>query len=210
MKEDPCQSCGAVPSDHLRRGKCGSCYWREDRKKVPCSVCGGSTGWSAGRVDEAVCRSCQKDAFEHGTHVGYMRRKCRCTDCKLWNAERMRAYVAGRRTRDPEYRTAAGGRSRSGEYARYGYTPAQRRRDERRRARERSVPFEEFDAFEIFERDNWQCGICGDQVDRHLAYPDPMSASLDHVVPLSLGGPHLRENTRCSHLQCNLRRGNRE
>lgn len=36
-----------------------------------------------------------------------------------------------------------------------------------------------------------------------------MSASLDHVVPLSLGGAHTPENTQASHLICNGRKGNR-
>jgi 5-methylcytosine-specific restriction endonuclease McrA len=36
-----------------------------------------------------------------------------------------------------------------------------------------------------------------------------MSATLDHVVPISVGGEHTRENVRCAHLRCNARRGNR-
>lgn len=68
---------------------------------------------------------------------------------------------------------------------------------------------EPFTSIEIFERDGWHCGICDEPVDRELRYPDPMSASLDHIVPLSKGGGHTRENVRCSHLGCNVRRGNR-
>ena len=36
-----------------------------------------------------------------------------------------------------------------------------------------------------------------------------MSVSLDHIVPLSLLGPHSRANTRAAHLSCNVARGNR-
>ncbi|WP_423797180.1 HNH endonuclease [Mycobacteroides abscessus] len=36
-----------------------------------------------------------------------------------------------------------------------------------------------------------------------------MSASLDHVVPMSLGGDHLSTNVQCAHLKCNMDKGAR-
>lgn len=53
------------------------------------------------------------------------------------------------------------------------------------------------------------CGICGEQIDRELAYPDHMSKSLDHIVPLSKGGAHAQENLQWAHLICNIRKGAR-
>lgn len=79
----------------------------------------------------------------------------------------------------------------------------------RRRARKKQVPTEKFLHRDVFDRDAWVCGICAEPVDRDLAYPHPMSVSLDHVIPISLGGPHTMANTRCSHLSCNVRRNNR-
>lgn len=76
-----------------------------------------------------------------------------------------------------------------------------------RRARERGAFVERFDRHEIFERDDWICGICGDLVDRELRHPDPMAASLDHIIPVSRGGKHSRSNTQCSHWICNMRKG---
>ena len=35
----------------------------------------------------------------------------------------------------------------------------------------------------------------------------PLCASLDHVVPLSLGGGHTRDNVQCAHWLCNSLRG---
>jgi len=46
-------------------------------------------------------------------------------------------------------------------------------------------------------------------VDPSLKYPDPMSVSLDHIVPVSLGGMHAMSNVQCSHLFCNLSKNNR-
>lgn len=68
---------------------------------------------------------------------------------------------------------------------------------------------EVFDYREIFDRDGWECGICHSPVDPALSHPDPMSASLDHIVPVSLGGAHRRDNVQCSHLRCNIRKSNK-
>jgi len=62
---------------------------------------------------------------------------------------------------------------------------------------------------EIGDRDRWKCGLCGAKVNRDLAYPHPMSPSLDHVIPLSKGGAHSPENVQIAHLQCNSEKGNR-
>ena len=78
------------------------------------------------------------------------------------------------------------------------------------RAARRAQPgavIEKFDPRDVFERDGWVCGICGDPVDPALRWPDRMSVSLDHVVPLEMGGDHVPENARCSHLGCNTARG---
>jgi hypothetical protein len=83
-----------------------------------------------------------------------------------------------------------------------------RKNYELRRARKKSNgPFEDFSNDEIYERDHWVCGICGNPVDRSLVWPDPMSVSLDHIVPLSRGGAHTRANVRCTHLHCNVSKG---
>lgn len=78
-----------------------------------------------------------------------------------------------------------------------------------RQAITRGVDAERFEHEEIFERDGWRCGICGDPIDPALAFPDPGSASLDHVIPIALGGPHLRANTQAAHLSCNRAKGAR-
>lgn len=73
-----------------------------------------------------------------------------------------------------------------------------------RRARQRGALSERIDPLLVYERDEWRCGICHKHVDRGLAWPDPMSASLDHVVPLAMNGSHTYLNTQLAHLRCNL------
>jgi hypothetical protein len=79
----------------------------------------------------------------------------------------------------------------------------------RRRLQRRAVAFERFTDREVFDRDNWTCGLCGDPVDRTLRFPNLMAASLDHQVPLNRGGAHTRANTRCTHFLCNSRKSDR-
>lgn len=48
------------------------------------------------------------------------------------------------------------------------------------------------------------CGICGKEVDFSIPYPDPMSACIDHIVPLSKGGhPSDINNMQLAHMVCN-------
>lgn len=76
-----------------------------------------------------------------------------------------------------------------------------------RRARKKSNGrVEDFQNVDVYERDNWICGVCGLKVDPCLRWPDPMSASLDHIIPLSRGGSHTLDNVQLAHLVCNERK----
>lgn len=86
-----------------------------------------------------------------------------------------------------------------------------RRRDayHRRRARKAAATTgEPVILADIAARDGYRC-FCGERVDMALAWPDPRSKSLDHIVPLSEGGAHDPSNVRLAHLRCNTVRGNR-
>lgn len=84
---------------------------------------------------------------------------------------------------------------------------AKRARKHRRRAREKAVEAERFSNVEIFQRDGWRCGLCGDRVNRKLRHPNEMCASLDHIVPLMEGGAHTKANVQLAHLRCNVAKG---
>lgn len=72
------------------------------------------------------------------------------------------------------------------------------------RARKRGAVTESFNNSEIYERDNWLCGICGNPVNSGLEWPHPGSPTLDHIIPLSRGGNHTRGNVQLAHMHCNL------
>lgn len=48
------------------------------------------------------------------------------------------------------------------------------------------------------------CAICGMPIDRALRFPDPMSATVDHIIPIIKGGhPSDPANLQAAHLICN-------
>lgn len=81
----------------------------------------------------------------------------------------------------------------------------EKRRDavNKRRALKYKTQIEPINEKEIYLRDGWKCQICHQRVDKKLKYPDPKSASLDHIIPLSQGGSHTYRNLQLAHLGCN-------
>lgn len=48
------------------------------------------------------------------------------------------------------------------------------------------------------------CGLCGLPVDKTIPTPLPGSPEVDHIVPVSMGGPEYdRDNLTLSHRACN-------
>jgi hypothetical protein len=76
----------------------------------------------------------------------------------------------------------------------------------RRRAQEMGSKTERVSRFDIFARDGWRCKICGKKTLRSKRFPHPMSATLDHIVPLAAGGSHTADNLQCACNECNYRK----
>ena len=89
------------------------------------------------------------------------------------------------------------------------WTESRKANYHKRRAQKLGTQVEDLRPIDIYERDIWLCGLCMTPVDPDCAWPDPMSPSLDHIQPLSLGGTHTYENVQLAHLSCNVSKGNR-
>lgn len=79
----------------------------------------------------------------------------------------------------------------------------------KRRARLAGVKRDRYSTASIAERDGYTCSLCGERVDMNLKYPHPGSASVDHILPLSLGGDDTLANVALACLGCNIRKSNR-
>ena len=102
--------------------------------------------------------------------------------------------MAKRRATDSKYREANRWKTRSWSHS--------------HRAKKAGLFIEFVDLETVFVRDNWTCHVCGGAVDPALKDRDPLMASLDHIIPLSAGGPHSYENCATAHFKCNASRGN--
>lgn len=60
----------------------------------------------------------------------------------------------------------------------------------------------------IFQRDGWVCGICGRKINKKLKHPNPLSKSINHIIPLSKGGNDSPVNVQAAHLRCNMGKHN--
>lgn len=84
-----------------------------------------------------------------------------------------------------------------------------RTKDHRSRARRLGVFVEDVKLSVLFARDAGRCGICGEQADMATRWPDPLTATIDHVIPMSRGGLHEYANVQLAHAVCNSRKNDR-
>ena len=54
------------------------------------------------------------------------------------------------------------------------------------------------------------CGICGKAVEFGLKYPHPLSACIDHIIPVAKGGhPSDIDNLQLAHWTCNRQKSDK-
>lgn len=78
----------------------------------------------------------------------------------------------------------------------------------RQRLRRQAVAAgERFTRFDLYEIYGSVCYLCGGQLSLRRDVPLAQSVSIDHVVPIVLGGEHTIANCRLVHFVCNSRKG---
>jgi len=66
---------------------------------------------------------------------------------------------------------------------------------------------DKIDRMAVFDYFNWKCHLCDIDIDKFLRTPHPLAATLDHKVPLAIGGTHTWHNVAPAHLRCNEIKG---
>lgn len=198
----PCERCGTWIAEPNQRGK-------------PQKFCSKNCRAGVHGVREYTCKECSrkwKAKSVPGYPPGYCSEDCRKEAARAraleWyyaNPER----AAAQPSRDPEVRKArwaayyeANREAMIARVVEYSRTHPEMKRayDAARYARTRgSVGSERFTLDEIFARDEGVCYLCLKDCPRE-------TATMDHVIPAILGGPHTRVNVRLACKRCNSRK----
>lgn len=136
-----------------------------------------------------VCPACK------ATH--YRLRDFCSSECRSTNYKQQPDYRQKRRVKRKAYlQTPNGKRQR-------------RLAKARRRTRKLEVWDEDVDVMLLAEWQKWKCYLCNKSICFKVKSPDPLSLSLDHLVPLSLGGRHSYANCAAAHFGCNSKKSAR-
>lgn len=84
---------------------------------------------------------------------------------------------------------------------------SQRSSHRQRLRRQAVVAGERFTRFDLYEIYGSSCYLCGEPLSFRRDLPLAQSVSIDHVVPIVLGGEHTIANCRLVHFVCNSRKG---
>jgi 5-methylcytosine-specific restriction endonuclease McrA len=170
----------------------------------------------AQKKEYRIARRAIYQAYFKSYHLAHGER--RRAAARAWGAahreekrEKMRAYAAERRedirTKNRAYRAANHDEIEARRRARHASDPDKRHSENaRRRALRRGAVTERFRKAEIYERDRWICQLCHTKITKRSG---PDGPSIDHVIPLSKGGAHTRQNVVTAHLHCNTSKNNR-
>lgn len=174
-----------------RKGYCPTHYWRMANK--------GSASWE--RTPLTHC----KNGHEYTPENTY-RHKDGGRSCKACRRDGYRQWCKQNREHANEY---ARKRRERPEVQQYQRDYARRRRIEnpwavrdaiaKRDARLRGAQTEPVNRLDVYYRDSGICHICREAV--------PLEGfTLDHLIPISKGGPHCPSNVAVAHRSCNSRR----
>ncbi len=89
------------------------------------------------------------------------------------------------------------------------YDATQKRHSRKRRAQKTNVDHVPYDDQYIFDRDRWICHLCDLAIDPSVSRKSGDGATIDHIIPLSLGGSDAPDNVAAAHWRCNFFRNTR-
>jgi len=142
---------------------------------------------------------------QHGTNTGDYSR-CKkingkaCDLCRAYSAK----YVREKYKSDPKYKEA--------EKRWRKENPHKALRNSKDRARKKGVPSEYYTRQHIFDRDGYDCYICGTPTDLTAPHVQgqpgwELYPHIEHVIPLAKGGHDTKDNVKIAHAKCNIDKG---
>lgn len=205
-----CSACGETkPLEHFNRRSSA-----KDGRQSRCRSCEAraSQDWRRANADRVVANNRRWRQENPGTADTATRR------WRQENEERYKAAKALWQERNRDRRLERARQDRAANPDKYRSALAAwkvanpervREYQRKRRAAGYGGALGKVDAEIAWLRDGGACGLCGLPIDHALSWPDPESASLDHILPLAKGGMHDQDNVQWAHLVCNLRKGAR-
>jgi 5-methylcytosine-specific restriction endonuclease McrA len=141
---------------------------------------------------------------QHGVNTGDYSR-CRklngkaCDLCRAFAAK----YAREKFHSDPKYREAE---------KRWRKANPDKAYANRHRAKKYGVPYEYYTRKHIFDRDGYDCYLCSTPVDLNAPHIQgqlgwELYPHIEHVIPISKGGPDIKNNVRIAHAKCNIDKG---
>lgn len=209
-----CRLCGTEFMGRRGAAVCGlRCVGTHGRKRpaktIECKRCGKAFRKfeKGGVARTAFCsKVCRRDSWSESAKVKLRRREEK-------RSQRLADTVESRRTRrlrscivcGNQFETREDGRNKTCSDECFDKQHRKNKKDarRRRRARKKGVAHEAYQPIDIFVRDNWKCWLCGNKANKTKRAPDPSSPSIDHVIPLSKGGPDIPDNLHCACFGCN-------
>ena len=158
-----------------------------------------------------ICVGC-KEQFTFAVKRGHRRRFCtkECHSASDQNAEVKRKYqisdkrkASNKKREGTDKRKASQKRYCQGDAGKSTYLKL----NQRRRALRHDAFVEHVDVHVLLDLQGGACFLCSQPILSDIKHPDPMSLSLDHIMPLARGGSHSYDNCAATHLRCNLVKG---
>lgn len=184
-------------------------HYENDRKCVPCRQACRSREYQKNKARYTAKRKEQYAAMADQAKA----------DAKRWreeNPERAKENSARWGQRNPELKKQKtrewyeNNKERSNENSRLwneanpdATRRIKREAARRRRARKRGNGVEPYSELDIFERDGWICYLCDEPVDPCAPRRSDAGATIDHIIPISQGGPDSPDNVATAHWLCN-------
>lgn len=197
-----CETCGSVFVRRIRRkGKpqrfcCFACRDASYRTRdcLPlvsvCATCGTEfeSRWSGSDRPRKYCSmACRNEGYKTEPH------RLVCVQCGVEFVDKWHAESRPRRFCSKACHSAS-----------------QRIPDKMHRRKQiLNVRREPYTRQQIADRDGWRCQLCGKKVPKIARHPNPLSASVDHIVPIAEGGDDTPANVQLAHLRCNLSKSTR-